>query len=478
MRASEQYLDDLRSMKPNVYMGGEIVRRDDARILPGVNVMRITYDMAADPENQELFTATSQYTGERISRFCHVSSCVDDLLAKQRMIRAGTRLSGFCIQRCMGMDTLNALSIVTRDIDDAHGTEYYQRFLEFAKVYQKKDQIAAAVQTDAKGDRGKRPHEQVDPDLHLRVVSQDKDGIVVRGAKEDITMASYCDELVVFPTRTLTSEEKQWAVAFAVPADSENIHIVNRANAPRERKFLKAPLNTYGSSDALVIFDDTFVPWERVFMCGEYEFGGRLALTFATCHRHSYCGCKPAVEDIIMGLIALTAEYYGVEGKSHIREKLAHLAGIAELVYAAGIASAVESTKSASGTQVPAAMYANVGRRLAGENTYDSWGMVADVAGGFPVTMPYEEDYYDPKLGPMINKYTVRNPDVSAENIHRLQRTLSDYLASSWAGVWQVADVHGGGSPAMETVAILSNYDFDERKRIVKRLAGIEDKES
>jgi 4-hydroxyphenylacetate 3-monooxygenase/4-hydroxybutyryl-CoA dehydratase/vinylacetyl-CoA-Delta-isomerase len=334
------------------------------------------------------------------------------------------------------------------------------------------------VQTDAKGDRGKRPHEQVDPDLHLRVVSQDKDGIVVRGAKEDITMASYCDELVVFPTRTLTSDEKQWAVAFAVPADSENIHIVNRASAPRERKFLKAPLNTYGSSDALVIFDDTFVPWDRVFMCGEYEFGGRLALTFATCHRHSYCGCKPAVEDIIMGLIALTAEYYGVEGKSHIREKLAHLAGIAELVYAAGIASAVESTKSASGTQMPASMYANVGRRLAGENTYDSWGMVADVAGGFPVTMPFEEDYYDPKLGPMINKYTVRNPDVSAENIHRLQRTLSDYLASSWAGVWQVADVHGGGSPAMETVAILSNYDFDERKRIVKRLAGIEDKES
>ncbi len=165
-----------------------------------------------------------------------------------------------------------------------------------------------------------------------------------------------------------------------------------------------------------MIFDDTFVPWERVFMCGEYEFGGRLALTFATCHRHSYCGCKPAVEDIIMGLIALTAEYSGVEGKSHIREKLAHLAGIAELVYAAGIASAVESTKSASGTQVPAAMYANVGRRLAGENTYDSWGMVADV--------------------------------------------------------------HGGGFPAMETVAILSNYDFDERKRIVKRLAGIEDKES
>ncbi len=475
MRTSEQYLEDLRRMRPNVYMGGQLVKRDDPRIIPGINVMRITFDMAKDRENKELFTATSQYTKRKINRFCNVSDSVEDLLNKQKMIRTGARLSGFCIQRCMGTDTINALSVVTKEIDDAHGTEYYQRFLEYIKDYQKKDLIGAAVQTDAKGDRGKRPHEQADPDMYVRVVKQTKDGIVVRGAKEDITMASYCDELIVLPTRTLTADEKQWAVSFAIPADWDKVYIVNRASAPRQRKRLKAPLNTHGSSDALVIFDDTFIPWDRVFMCGEHEFGGRMALAFATSHRHSYCGCKPAVEDIVMGLIALTAEYYGVGDKHHIREKLAHLAGIAELIYAAGIAAAMESTKSSSGTQVPNAIYANVGRRLAGENTYDSWGMVADVAGGFPATMPFEDDYYHRKLGPFIKKYTMRNPKVSAENMHRLQRTLSDYLSSSWAGVWQVADVHGGGSPVMETIAILNNYDFEERKKIVKRLAGIKD---
>ncbi|MBM3157271.1 MAG: aromatic ring hydroxylase [Chloroflexi bacterium] len=475
MRTSEHYHEDLRAMRPNVYMGGKLVKRDDPRIMPGINVMKITFDMAKDPQNAELFTATSQYTKKKINRFCNVSDSVEDLLTKQKMIRTGARLSGFCIQRCMGTDTINALSIVTKEIDDANGTEYYQRFLEFIKGYQRKDQIAAAVQTDAKGDRSKRPHEQADPDMYVRVVKQTKDGIIVRGAKEDITMASYCDELIILPTRTLTKDEKQWAVSFAVPADWKNVHIINRASAPRERKYLKAPLNTYGSSDALVIFDDTFVPWDRVFMCGEYEFGGRMALAFAASHRHSYCGCKPAVEDIIMGLIALAAEYYGVADKHHIREKLAHLAGIAELIYAAGVAAAVDSTKASSGTQIPNPIYANVGRRLAGENTYDSWGKVADVAGGFPVTMPFEEDYYHKKMGPFINKYTVRNPKVSAENMHRLQRTLSDYLSSSWAGVWQVADMHGGGSPVMETIAILSNYDFEERKKVVKRLAGIKD---
>lgn len=475
MRTSEEYLECLRAMKRNVRMAGEVVGRDDPRILPGVNVMRITYDAAEDPEHEALFTATSQFTGKKISRFCHVCQSVDDLLTKQKMIRTGARLSGFCIQRCMGTDTMNMLSIVTKEIDDEHGTEYFDRFVEFLKGYQEKDQIAGALQTDAKGDRSKRPHEQADPDLHVRVVSRNKDGIVVRGAKENITMASYCDELVVFPTRTLTADEKQWAVAFAIPSDWDNVHIINRATSPRERKHLKAPLNTYGSSDAVVVFDDTFIPWERVFMCGEHEFGGRMALCFAQCHRHSYCGCKPAVDDIVMGLIALAAEYYGVEGKSHIREKLSHLAGTAELIFAAGIAGAVNSTKSASGTQMPDAIYSNVGRRLAGESTYEAWGMMADVAGGFPVTMPFEEDYFDPKTGPWMEKYTVRNAKVSAENMHRLQRTISDYLASAWAGVWQVGAVHGGGSPAMETIAILSNYDFEARKKIVKRLAGIEE---
>jgi 4-hydroxybutyryl-CoA dehydratase / vinylacetyl-CoA-Delta-isomerase len=475
MRTSEEYLERLQAMKPNVYMGGQLVKRDDPQILPGINVMRMSFDLAQDPKTADMFTAKSNYTGKKINRFCNISHSVEDLLTKQKMIRHGTRLAGFCIQRCMGTDTINALSIVTKEIDDAHGTEYYERFKAFIKNYQDNDLTAAAVQTDVKGDRSKRPHEQVDPDMHVHIVSKNKDGIIVRGAKEDITVGPYCDELIVLPTRTLTPEEKDWAVSFAVPADWDNVHIINRASSPRARKHIDAPLNHYGSSDSLVIFDDTFVPWDRVFMCGEYEFGGRMALSFALSHRHSYCGCKPAVEDVIMGLVALTAEYYGVEKKHHVSEKLSHLAGTAELIYAAGIAAAVTSTKSSSGTQIPDTIYCNVGRRLAGENTYPSWGMVADMAGGFPVTMPFEEDYYDPKMGPMLHKYTMRNPKVSAENMHRLQRTLSDYLASSWAGVWQVADVHGGGSPAMETIAILSNYDFEERKNIIKHLAGIKD---
>jgi len=478
MRTPEEYFESLRAMKPNVYMEGEAVKRDDPRLIPAINVMRLTYDMASDPQYEELFTATSHYTGEKINRFTNIYHSPEDLLTKQDMIRTGARASGFCIQRCMGLDAINAISVASKEIDEAHGTEYYSRFLEYIKNYQKNDLAGAGAQTDVKGDRSKRPHQQADPDLYVHIVDRTKDGIIVKGAKEDITMAAIANELLVFPTRTLRPEESDWAVAFAVPADWDNIYILNRSSAPRARKSLKAPLNTYGSCDAMIVFDNVFVPWERVFMCGEHEFGGRLALQFAINHRHSYTGCKPAVSDIVMGLIALAAEYYGVEGADHIRQKLADVAGIAELVYGAGIAAAVRSKKASSGTYMPDPIFCNVARRLAGENIYHEWNLVADVAGGFPVTMPYEEDYLNPKTASFVNKYTMRNPKISAENMHRLQRTLSDYLASGWGGVWQVAGVHGGGSPIMETIGILGAYDFEERKRVVRRLAGIPEEPS
>ncbi len=473
MRTSEEYLERLRVMKPNIFIGGEVIKRDDPRLLGGINVLKLTYDMANDPQYKGLFTAKSQYTGDQINRFCNIHHSAEDLLNKQKMVRVGTRASGFCIQRCMGMDALNAISVVSKEIDEAHGTEYYPRFLEYIKNFEKNDLVGCAAQTDAKGDRGKRPHQQADPDLYVRIVERKKDGIIVKGAKADITTSAIADEILVFPTRALRPEESDWAVAFAIPADWDNVHIVTRVSAPRARKKLKAPLNTYGSVDALIVFDDVFIPWERVFMCGEYEFGGRLALLFAINHRHSYTGCKPAVSDVIMGLIALTAEYYGVEKADHIREKLAHVAGVAELIYGTGIAAGVNSTKASSGTFMPDPVFCNVARRHAGENIYAEWNLVADVAGGFPVTMPYEEDYLNPQIAPLLNKYIMRNPKVSAENMQRLQRTLSDYLASGWGGVWQVAGVHGGGSPIMETIGILSTYDFEERKKIARRLAGI-----
>ena len=210
-------------------------------------------------------------------------------------------------------------------------------------------------------------------------------------------------------------------------------------------------------------------------MAGEQHFAGRLALLFANYHRHSYCGCKPAVSDVLMGLTALVSEYNGVSQAQHIQHKIADLIEVAELVYAAGVAAAVRSTRASSGTQIPNVIFSNVGRRLAGEKIYHEHSILTDIAGGLPATLPFEEDFFADKIGDLLNKYIVRNPAFSSEAQDRCYRTISDLICSGFGGVWQIAGVHGGGSPIMETIGILSSYNLEARKKIAKELAGIED---
>lgn len=475
MRTSEQYAEKLRGMKKNVYMDGKIVERDDPRLLPSIKVLAKTFDLADDAKFKDLIVTTSHLTGEKINRFTNINRSSEDLLKKQKMIRKACHLTGGCIQRCMGCDAINGLSVITYEVDDRFGTEYYKRFLKYLEHFQKSDLTAAAAQTDVKGDRSLRPAEQKDPDLYVHVVEKRNDGIIVRGAKNHISMAALADEIICLPTRAMREEDADYAVAFALPADTEGVRLITHPTNPRPRESFKAPGAEFGFSDSFVIFDDVFVPSERVFLCGESLFGGLLAHTFALYHRHSYTGCKPAVTDLITGAAALVAEYQGIADKPHVRSKLAHLASVAELVYAAGIASAVTGKAYGSGTFVPDTVYANAGRRYAGMNIYHEAEILADLAGGLPATLPYEGDFTSAETRRDLEKYIMRKGDVPAEKVHRCFRLLSDMLCSSQSGVMAVAGVHGGGSPIMEEILISTTYDFEEKKKIAKYLAGIEE---
>ncbi|MDP6100457.1 MAG: 4-hydroxyphenylacetate 3-hydroxylase N-terminal domain-containing protein [Dehalococcoidia bacterium] len=478
MITSQQYRERLKRLKSNVFIDGELVDRGDSRMQGEINTLAITYDMAEDPSLEGITTATSHLTGEKINRFCHIHQNSEDMLARQKMTRHYCTHTWGCILRCMGCDALNALSVVTHEADQKYGTEYNARFLKYLKWFQENDLVAAAAQTDVKGDRSKRPHQQADPDLYLHVVSRGEDGIVVRGAKCSVTMVSHADEILVMPTRAFVEGEEDYAVSFALPADHEGVSLITRAASPRARQQLKAPIAELGSTDSVVVFDDVFVPWDRVFLCGEKELGGRLAVLFALYHRHSYTGCKPAVSDIIMGATALVAEYNGVERADHIRHKLADMIGVAELVYSTGIAGAVMGQKSSSGTYIPDVVYVNVGRRHAGENVYHESDILADISGGMSATLPPEGDFFNEKTGPYLEKYMMRNPNIPAEYQHRCFRFISDIICSSFGAVWQIAGIHGGGSPIMETIAILGNYDLEAKKDVARYLAGIPKKKS
>lgn len=474
LRTKEKYHEDLFSMKKNIYIAGELVGRDDPRLRPGINVLDVTFDLAQDPEWKGLATAVSTVTGEEINRWAHLPQNAHDLLQKQKLIRLAARRVGGCIQRCMGHDAINALAVCTKEMDDRNHTEYYPRFIEYMKMYHEKDLDGCCAQTDSKGDRMKRPSEQQDPDAYLHVVEKREDGIVVSGFKMSITQAAYADEIIVLPTRALLESDKDYAVAFALPADTKGMSLITRPVWLRDKdKSDAAPFCKFGVSDCVILFDNVFVPKERVFMCGEWQFSRRLALLFADSHRHSYSGCKPAVSDILCGTTLLAAEANNIAKASHVKEKLSEFAGAAELAFAAGVAAAVYGEKTSSGVFFPNEIYANVGRRMTGEMIYHEYNILTEIAGGISVTMPFDEDFEKGEHAEALKRFIIRNPAMSAEDSLKIWQLVENIGVSSMAGWYKVAGVHGGGSPIMETIALNIGYDFDDKKRLALYLAGI-----
>lgn len=474
LRTKEQYFEKLFKMKPNVYIGGEAVKRDDQRLRPGLNVLGVTFDLAQDPKWKGIATAFSVYINEEVNRWAHLPQNPYDLLQKQKLIRLAARRVGGCIQRCMGHDAINALAICTIEIDEVKGTNYHERFMKYLKEYQKNDLVGTCAQTDSKGDRLKRPSEQQNLDHYIHIVEERNDGILVSGFKMSTTQAAYADELLVIPTRALKEDDKPFAVAFAIPADWDGIKLITRPVWLREKDDPDAaPFCTYGVSDSVIVFDNVFIPKERVFMCGEWEFGRRLALLFADSHRHSYSGCKPAISDILCGATALAAEANNIEKVAHVKEKLTQYAGAAELAYAAGVAAAVYGQKTSSSVFFPDPIYSNVGRRLTGELIYHEYNLLSEIAGGISVTLPFKEDFLASETKEYLEKFIVRNPSINAQDSLKLWKFVENVGASPMTAWYEIAGVHGGGSPIMETIALSIEYDFETRKNLAKYLAGI-----
>jgi aromatic ring hydroxylase len=489
MRTKQQYIEGLRKMRRNIYVNGDKIDRTDELQESTLNTIGLTFDYACNPDYAGLCTATSHLTGETINRFTHIHQNKEDLHKKQDMTRALCQIAGGCIQRCMGVDASNAIYNISFEADKENegATQYHENFKKWLRRFQSEDLVGCCAQTDVKGDRMKRPSQQVDPDMYVHVVERKSDGIVVRGAKVHNSEASVADEILVVPTRALLAEEKDYAVAFAVPADWEGVKQVVSVHNLRERKYFKRGF-TPGATDSYTIFDDAFIPWERVFLCGEAVHGGVCALLFALFHRHSYSGCKPAFGDLVLGTAALAAEYNGIAKAGHVRDKLAEIIRVAELGYAAGFTASELGRPEVyvpgmgflpygPGSYIPHSIYANVGRCLTGEAVFREAEIICDISGGMPATFPYEEDFVNPETRDLLNKYITRNPEIPPEDAAQLWRFIGDSQVSSTAGVHLYGAYHGGGSPVMESIAITTQYDIESRKKMVKRLAGIPERD-
>lgn len=472
LMTADAYRDSLRRYRPKVFVDGrEIASVADApELAPGINGVGVTYDFAQRPEHAKLMTARQGDKAGLVNRMLHINETSNDLLLKLEAVRLVCQESG-CAQRYLAHDALNGFYQATKRCDANHGSDYHQRFLAYLERVQEEDLALGIAMTDAKGDRSKRPGQQANPEVYVRIVERQPGGIVISGTKAIVTGAPYMHEFLVMPCRTHAAEDADFAVACAVPVDAPGVTIIARP-AGRPGEAAASFSAKYGQSTGVVIFDRVFVPHERVFLAGETEEGGFLTTAYATHHRHSCIAARAGFGDLLIGAGALMTEANGLEPDryGHIRDAMVELITVTESFFACGVAASVYCVEDPVGSVMPDPVFANIGKLLLATKIYDMQRLAHYVSGGLIVALPGPEEDHNPETQASLAAVLAGREEIPAAQRLEVSRLIEDLTASYQGGWYSIISLHGGGSPEAMKREIWRNYPTGEKRGLVERL--------
>ncbi|MBL8397913.1 MAG: 4-hydroxyphenylacetate 3-hydroxylase [Candidatus Accumulibacter sp.] len=474
----DDYRESLRRYHPTVYVDARRIDSvaDAPELQPGINALSVSYDFARDPAKARLMTARQSARGVTVNRMLHINESAGDLLNKLEAVRLLCQETG-CAQRYLAHDALNAIQQLTARLDDAGGgNEYRARFADYLAEVQDGDLSLGIAMTDGKGDRSLHPHQQPEPATYLHIAERRADGIVISGVKAIVTGAPYMHHLLVMPSRQMGADDADFAVCCALPVDAPGVTIIARpAGRPGEKPEHGAPLfsRRYGQSTAVVVFDRVFVPWERVFLAGEWQHSAGLAYDYATHHRHSCIAARAGFGDLLIGAGALICEANGFDPgkKASLREPMVELIKITEGFFACGVAASVYGAADPlSGTFMPDPVFANIGKLLLATQIYDMHRLAHEVSGGLIVALPGPDEDHNPATAATLAQLLRASPDVPYNQRIEVARFIEDLTASYQGGWYSVISLHGGGSPAAMKQEIWRHYPVGDKVDLVERL--------
>jgi 4-hydroxybutyryl-CoA dehydratase/vinylacetyl-CoA-Delta-isomerase len=478
MKTAPEFIESISKLKKELFVLGEKVDHPAQHpiLRPSLNALAKTYELAHDDRSKDVFRRLG-VDGDQVNCFTSLHHSPQDLVDKLKVLRILGQETGTCFQRCVGWDALNALESTTFEMDLAFDTHYHDRLMRYLRFVQQNDLVCNGAMTDVKGDRSLPPSRQVDPDMYLHVVDRLPDGIVVRGAKAHQTGAVFSHEIIALPGQSMRAEDAAYAVAFAIPSDTAGvIHILGRQSCDT-RKLEGSSIDVgnamFGGHEALVIFEDVFVPTERIFLDGEWQFTRLLVERFAGYHRQSYGGCKVGVGDVLIGAAASAVEYAGVEKASHVRRKLSEMVHLNETLYACGLSCSVAGQRLPSGTYLVDLLLANVCKQNVTRFPYEIARLAEDLAGGLLVTLPSEKDLNHPRIGPLLEKYLQGVPEIPTADRMRILRLIENITLGASAVSYRTESMHGAGSPEAQVIMIERLSDLEAKKVLARNLAGI-----
>jgi len=473
LKTPEEYIASITARKPmEIWFRGEKVASPfDLPVLgPSIETIKRIYELAFHPKFSEMLTTKSHLTGEVCNIYTAPLMSRDDAIQKVRVARSLAEILGCCTFKCTGSEAISGLYPTTYEMDKALGTDYHERLKTWLKRVQTEDLVATAALTDPKGDRKLKAYEQ-----------KRDDGIVIRGAKVNQTGIVLAHEVMIVPTTTVPEEGKAYAISCAVPADAPGMKYV-LGRWPVDARITGDEFEAidvgkiYGDHQAMLIVDDVFVPYERVFMCEEYQFTPKLMEYFTAVHRLTAGACKSGGVSLLLGATKLAADSINVEKIGHIKGKLAEMGMSAETLYSLALSAGVDGFQHESGAWIPNSLLAHTTKYQATKLPFEAVRYAREIMSGIGETMPSAKDLKDDEIGPMIDKYLAPAKEgMTTEDRLRIYRLIENMTRGT---NWTSMALHGGGNTEAAKLMALRHLNLDKLAKLAEVACGIEKDES
>jgi 4-hydroxybutyryl-CoA dehydratase/vinylacetyl-CoA-Delta-isomerase len=456
MKTGQQYLDSLRDGRFSFFDGRRV---DDVMAEPiierSAREIAATYDRYYSPEPGA------------VNPLMLPSKSVEELRQSTDERNRADLLTSITFQTLQGLKTTSTRMPPALQ-------EYRERIDAFTSLALIDDLRMTECITDAKGNRSQHPAQQQDPDSYVHVADRQQSGIVITGAKLHITGASLCHTLMVMPTKAMKPNEGEYAVACAVDANAPGVHIVNVTPVPRVDDDRHFPVSRRGRiPTCLVVFDNVFVPYERVFLDGQTEYATVFAHTLGLWTRlGSTLGMAEEI-DLLVGLAQLIAEANGTARVPHIKEKIAEMIITATLVRAGAEAAVLHAEVLSDGSVIPNELYTNAAKYHGAANYNLMLRHLHDIAGGSVITSPSMADFDNAELHDYLEKYWSTGSEVGGEYRLRLFHAIRDLTADTYGGWQMVTHLHGGGGLFAQQLVSTKHYDMGHARELALRSAGL-----
>lgn len=465
MKTYEEFQKSLRDGRVVYYRGEKVeditthpILKHTVRFLG-----RIHHGFDLTEEQNEKYFFNHPETGQKLSKFYNIPRSTEDLMERYQLTYDFTDDSGMVIAH-ISSDMYFAMQMVAAHV----GGEYTERATKFANYLIENNPVLAGAQMDVKGDRRLRPSEQTDPDMYVHVVSENKDGIVVRGAKTHASWAYAANEVLVIPSRAMGKNDENYSVGFYISPAAKGIKMICRPALELEAtqdKMENSRLHRSGHfTEAMMIFENVFVPWDRVLVYKNEDAASRLALGFALNHRFTAISYRACLASHLVGISKLMSEYNGIDKVPHIIKQIAELISYAEMQTVCAKMAAYEcKIDKKTGFALPNPQHTNLGKLYSNAGHMKAKEALIDISGGLAVNAPGAEDYANPELRKDIDKYLAGGNGVSGIDRFKLFVAVRELIAI-YGGLEDVGELHAEGSMWPSVMELWRTYDYRKVK--------------